>query len=378
MDELHRDEHPISIDSGVVDSNHVRVRQLRHGLAFAQEPGARARRLRQLAAHQLDSNVAAKLRIVSSIDDSHGPTANDCKQPVAAHTLADARVIVAGTVRPSELVEQQATCCARFNVLVDHRCVAHEPPLGDRKKRIFGRTLHGLEFSEKSVSITAMLGTSLPTELGPRTPECLDREARLEAVWQRAVAAWPGIDLDRVAFLPYLAARRPEGASASDWLANAHAGDLYLACACANRIPPAMELFNRAYLSHVGEYLRRIRPDSSFVDDVCQLLREKLFVTVPHKITEYSGRGSLGGWVRVLAVRTAIDLRRRRGERIPDLQAERPSAIDPELGYLAERYRGVVEDAFRRAVTALNGEQRTLLRMHIIDAVTARRNASST
>jgi RNA polymerase sigma-70 factor (ECF subfamily) len=44
--------------------------------------------------------------------------------------------------------------------------------------------------------------------------------------------------------------------------------------------------------------------------------------------------------------------------------------IDPELGYLSQRYRGEVEEAFRRGLAALDSEQRTLLRMHFVDAVT--------
>src|SRR5207237_504994 len=88
------------------------------------------------------------------------------------------------------------------------------------------------------------------------------------------------------------------------------------------------------------------------------------------KIDEYSGRGTLGGWVRMLAVRAAIDLRRRRGERVPDLRDAQRAAVDPELGYLSQRYRGEVENAFRHALTLLDGEQRTLLRMHFVDAVT--------
>jgi RNA polymerase sigma-70 factor (ECF subfamily) len=207
-------------------------------------------------------------------------------------------------------------------------------------------------------------------ELARRAPECSGLEDRLEMLWRQAVDAWPGIALDRGAFLAYLVARRPESTSLDDWLMNAHVRDLYLACACASGIPPAMELFNSVHLDRVGEYLARSRPDGSFVDDVCQSLREKLFVAGSLKIKEYSGRGPLGGWVRVLAVRTAIDLRRRRGERLPDLRAETPSAVHPELGYLAERYRGVVEEAFRQALAALDGEQRTLLRMHFVDAIT--------
>lgn len=151
---------------------------------------------------------------------------------------------------------------------------------------------------------------------------------------------------------------------------NAHVSDLYLACACAYGVLPALEIFSRVHLGPVAGYLARTRPDDSFVDDVCQSLREKLFVAGTLKIREYSGRGPLAGWVRVLAVRTAIDLRRRRGERLPDLRTETPSVIDPELGYLAERYRGEVELAFRQALAALDGEQRTLLRMHFVDAIT--------
>jgi len=201
-------------------------------------------------------------------------------------------------------------------------------------------------------------------------PECHDRELRLGELWLQVATAWPGIELDRSTFCAHLEARWPEGALLEDWLAHAHARDLYLACACAHGIPRALEVFDAAHLSRVGEYLARTRPDDAFLDEVRQSLREKLFVSERRKITEYSGRGPLGAWVRVLAVRAAIDLRRRRGERLPALRAERPSAIDPELGYIAEKYRSTVEEAFRRAVATLDGEQRTLLRMHFVDSVT--------
>lgn len=216
-----------------------------------------------------------------------------------------------------------------------------------------------------------MLASPFSAELARRaTPECPDLEGQIETLWQQAVTAWPGIELDRGTFFPYLAARWPSSASLADWLTKAHVTDLYLACACSCGISRAIEVFDTVHLTRAGEYVARTRPDGSFLDEVRQALREKLFVTETRKITEYSGRGSLGGWVRVLTVRTAVDLRRRRGERLPQLPAESPSAIDPELGYLAERYRGEVERAFRHALAALDGEQRTLLRMHFVDAIT--------
>jgi RNA polymerase sigma-70 factor (ECF subfamily) len=220
-----------------------------------------------------------------------------------------------------------------------------------------------------------MLASAFSAELArratPERPDLEDRlEGRLEVLWQQAVVAWPGIDLDRGTFFPYLAARWPSSASLEDWLAKAHVTDLYLACACSRGSLPAIAAFDAVHLGRVNEYVARARLDSSLLDDVRQALREKLFVTGTGKIAEYSGRGPLGGWVRVLAVRTAVDLRRRGGARLPVLPPESPSAIDPELGYLAERYRGEVEEAFRRALVALDGEQRTLLRMHFVDAVT--------
>ena len=216
-----------------------------------------------------------------------------------------------------------------------------------------------------------MLASPFSDELGRRgTPECPDLEARIEMLWQKAVAAWPGIDVARSSFFPYLATRWPSSASLDDWLTKTHVTDLYLACACWCGASRAIETFDTVHLSRVSEYLARTRPDVSFVDDVRQALREKLFVREARKIAEYSGRGALGGWVRVLTVRTAVDLRRRRGMRLPALRAERPSVIDPELGYLAERYRGEVERAFRSAFSALDSEERTLLRMHFVDAVT--------
>jgi RNA polymerase sigma-70 factor (ECF subfamily) len=200
-------------------------------------------------------------------------------------------------------------------------------------------------------------------------PEHLERH--LQDYFRVARVAWPDIELDGAAFVAYLAARWPEGASLDDWLAHAHASDLYLTCACARGSAGAIEAFDRAHLGgQVRDYLARSKPDDAFVEDVRQSLREKLFVGDKRKIEEYSGRGALGGWVRMLAVRMAIDLRRRRGERLPDLRHEQPAAIDPELGYLSERYRGEVEDAFRRALASLGPEQRTLLRMHFVDAVT--------
>jgi RNA polymerase sigma-70 factor (ECF subfamily) len=220
-------------------------------------------------------------------------------------------------------------------------------------------------------TISRMLEAPFIAELSRRgTSPPADLASRLEALLQAARVAWPGVDLDADAFVAYLAERWPPQSLLDEWLASVHASDLYLACACAQGSTSAIAAFDRVHVGAVRDFLARSKPDDAFVEDVRQTLREKLFVGPAGKIREYSGRGALGGWVRALAVHTAIDLRRRRGERLPDLRDQQAAAIDPELGYLAERYRGEVEGAFRQALAALDSEQRTLMRMHFVDGIT--------
>jgi RNA polymerase sigma-70 factor (ECF subfamily) len=203
---------------------------------------------------------------------------------------------------------------------------------------------------------------------GATTPA--DLETRLQTILRSARASWVAISVDDAIFIDYLIARWPEDASLADWLDMAHANDLYLACACAQADPAALAAFDRVHLVPVAAYLASSHPNAAFVDDVRQLLRERLFVGQSVKIVDYSGHGPLGGWVRVLAVRAAISLRRRRGERVPDIGRHAMPALDPELSYLAELYRAEVEEALRRAFAQLDDAARALLRMHFLDLLT--------
>jgi RNA polymerase sigma-70 factor, ECF subfamily len=91
-------------------------------------------------------------------------------------------------------------------------------------------------------------------------------------------------------------------------------------------------------------------------------------------ITRYGGRGPLGGWTRVVAVRTAAELRRaeQRGVRRTSAFAERvaQSAVDPELDYLKDRYAAELREAFETALASLVREDRVLLRLHFVEGMT--------
>ncbi len=114
-----------------------------------------------------------------------------------------------------------------------------------------------------------------------------------------------------------------------------------------------------------------------------QALREKLFVgkgDSPPKIAEYDGRGALASWVRVIALRAAIDLRRRTPDDAEDAprHQEDPPGADPETGYLQQRYREAFNAAFHGAVTALDREQRELLQLHFVEGLTLDQLAART
>ena len=201
-----------------------------------------------------------------------------------------------------------------------------------------------------------------------------------------ARAAHPGIPLHEGRFLRHLAQHRPvtpgdtprpPGDAAEEaWLASICAADLYLACACAERVPAAVQELDRQYRAQVGGYLAGMRETPAFVEDVTQAVLERLLVGTPPRIAEYSGRGALGSWLRVVTTRLALDVRRRRTE---ELAGDAPEAApadsgevgaDAELDILKQRYAGEFNVAFRAAVRALPVEQRRLLRMHFVEGTT--------
>src|SRR5579884_1384958 len=113
--------------------------------------------------------------------------------------------------------------------------------------------------------------------------------------------AWPGVDVADADFAAAVERHRP---------APEHLADLYLATACAAGNAAALAAFERTHLSQVAAFVARTDSDPAFAEEVRQRLREKLLVGQPPRISEYAGQGPLGGWVRVAAVRMALDLRK--------------------------------------------------------------------
>ena len=109
------------------------------------------------------------------------------------------------------------------------------------------------------------------------------------------------------------------------------------------------------------------------VEEVRQLLRVKLFVSDEGRarIGDYSGRGPLQAWLRVAAVRTALNLVSRQTPEEPSTEEEPLMGVgDPETEYLKAQHRPEFEQAFRAALGTLSIEQRQLLRFHYVDGLT--------
>ncbi len=157
--------------------------------------------------------------------------------------------------------------------------------------------------------------------------------------------------------------------------------DLFLAQACARGDTTALRLFDEHLLSQVPAMLARNRARSS-ADEIRQLLRQRLLVAqdegAPSRMSSYTGRGPLAGWLRVATLRAAANFSR--GEpRTRPIEDALHGALDflvaPELRVLEANYKTSFRDAFREAFAALEPAERTVLKLHFVDGVSVRKLA---
>jgi RNA polymerase sigma-70 factor (ECF subfamily) len=100
-------------------------------------------------------------------------------------------------------------------------------------------------------------------------------------------------------------------------------------------------------------------------------LRERLLVAAPGgrpRIAQYSGRGALAAWVRIAAVRLAVDLKRalapvRDAARVPALG----DTNNPEVQLLKSRYADEYQSALKESWRNLSVRERSVLRLQYVD-----------
>jgi RNA polymerase sigma-70 factor (ECF subfamily) len=210
--------------------------------------------------------------------------------------------------------------------------------------------------------------------LRPGGPEDEALEGVLRGLVEAARAEHPEVCVDELAFAAHLGAVTAPGAGAAE-LASLRAADLWLALGCAQGDPRALRVFDHQFLGALPRLVARLRLDRAAIDELGQVLRERLLVGAPQpRIATYAGTGPLEAWVAAAAVRTALNLRRQAApaaRAARDQESSLPAAgLDPELGYLKARYRRDFEQAFEEALISLPASDRGLLKLHYLDGLT--------
>jgi RNA polymerase sigma-70 factor (ECF subfamily) len=197
--------------------------------------------------------------------------------------------------------------------------------------------------------------------------------AHLAEIITRGRHSWPTVPVPR-RLEEFVHRCLPADVRTEEWLARAPLADMYLASACAEGAPVALAEFERAFVSQVPQYIARLKPTPELLDEVKQRLRERLFVGAADgraKIREYSARGPLGGWVRVIAMRLALDLLDARASASPEkLEPASRSTSEMEAEYVKRRYGAALQNALTQAIAEIAPEQRHVLRLHFAEGVT--------
>jgi RNA polymerase sigma-70 factor, ECF subfamily len=176
----------------------------------------------------------------------------------------------------------------------------------------------------------------------------------------RARAAWPKLRGDEPAFRARLAAL------AEDELDGLDVAGVWLALACVAGEAAALAVLESDLLPGLRPALAKLGLDAAGIDEALQIVRADLLAPrpdAPPRLANYSGRGSLGGWLRTVAVRAGLRLQRST-PRHDELSENAPGSIadDPELAYLKKTFGDAFHTAFGEALAALPAQDRLLLK----------------
>ncbi|MBS1118404.1 MAG: putative DNA-binding regulatory protein [Deltaproteobacteria bacterium] len=187
-----------------------------------------------------------------------------------------------------------------------------------------------------------------------------------------ARVTWPGVELADDSFLPYLAARLPGDVAIGDSLRTLCVRDLWLACAVSQGDAAALRAFEDC-LRDLEPALAHLDGGSALALDVRHAVRERVLPASAGgqaKIADYRGRGDLRGWLRVVAVREALQLLRARRRETPIVDGDHTLAarLDERapVETMTEAERLAYRDAFASALATLSPRERNLLRQQYL------------
>jgi RNA polymerase sigma-70 factor (ECF subfamily) len=164
-------------------------------------------------------------------------------------------------------------------------------------------------------------------------------------------------------------------------LARLPPADVYVAVACAAGEPAGQRELDARLRRVAKQALAGFRLGEVAVDELLQSVRSRLLVNLEEggegKLASYAGQGSLDGWLGITLARAALRSLRSHRPDAANADGEEAeaferltSAEDPQLAAIRERCGPLLKAAVERAFAQLPDEQRTLLRLHLIDRLT--------
>src|SRR5262249_58975260 len=127
----------------------------------------------------------------------------------------------------------------------------------------------------------------------------------------------------------------------------------------------------------LASYVEKAGARPAFTDEVKQAVRVRLLVSeggLAPRIASYRGQGPLAVWLRLAAVRLAVNLRKAQGREAgaedDDIARLRTPETDPELEFFKAHYREELRNAVEASLLALPMRDANLLRLHFFERLT--------
>jgi RNA polymerase sigma-70 factor, ECF subfamily len=199
-------------------------------------------------------------------------------------------------------------------------------------------------------------------------------DAEIEAAYRQARQVWPYVAL----LFPAFQARVREGDVSREGL-RVSGGDLFLACAAGDGDGQAIAAIDRICLAGLPGRILRLGSRAATPADVLQVVRTRLFAGPSPRIRSYNAAAPLERWIKVVAIRTAIDFQRQaaRVSRVEDLWSRvgASSTFDAVTGLMQARYKKEFEAAVQAQLATLSFRDRTVLRLHVVEAMSVEKIA---
>jgi RNA polymerase sigma-70 factor (ECF subfamily) len=195
----------------------------------------------------------------------------------------------------------------------------------------------------------------------------------LAALYTRGREAHPRIIVPEQAFGRYLA--RCAAESKSDSLSNLAVEDVYLACACAEKVRGATPAFERRYGRVIRRAVSRVLGTADERQEAEQRAWQHLLVgglDGPARIAQYLGQGPLEKWISVASMRVAISFGRSESaeRRLRDKAIAEASGVDPEHMFMKGELREAFEAAVSGALARLKPRERLVLKLYLVSGMT--------